>query len=58
MNSTAEFEAWSLRCDYLQETANIYAQVGQHDDAGIYLKALPTAIEQRERYRKDVLSGK
>jgi hypothetical protein len=58
MNSQAEFDHWSRRVEYLHEENVQLTIAGELEDAAIYAKAIPGAIEMRERWRKDVLSGK
>lgn len=57
-NMQAEFEARALKVEYFLETASIYAKYGEDEYASIYQKAIPGAIEQRERARRALLSGK
>jgi len=58
MNATAELEHWSRRVDYLLEEATQLTLAGEPEYAAIFEKAIPSAIQQRERWRHVVLSGK
>lgn len=58
MSPRAEFGFWQRRVEYLDAESFLLKQDGAADEAAIFEKSIPQAIEQRERWRRIVLSGK
>jgi hypothetical protein len=55
---SAELDHWARLVEYYQEEACQLTLAGEPEYAAIFEKAIPSAIQQRERWRHVVLSGK